>query len=108
MVICAISKLEYTTAGFGFVDNVDLCITIPKGNGEQVVHQIQKSINMWAGLLRATGGALVPEKCFWYYIHNTWKNGTWQYVANPTTQAMLVPNDNNAPIPIPELPPSEA
>jgi len=32
----------------------------------------------------------------------------WQYIANPTTQAMLVPNDNNAPIPIPELPPSEA
>jgi len=106
-VICAISKLKYTMAGFGFVDDVDLCITMPKGNREQVVHQMQKSINMWAGLLRATGGALVPEKCFWYYIHNTWENGTWQYVANPTTQAMLVPNDNNAPIPIPELPPSE-
>jgi len=54
------------------------------------------------------GGMLVPEKCFWYYIHNTWKNGKWQYVPNPTTHAMLVPNDNNAPIPIPELTPAEA
>ena len=51
MVICAISKLEYTTAGFGFVDDVDLCITLPNGNGEQVIQQMQKSVNMWAGLL---------------------------------------------------------
>jgi len=107
-VICAISKLKYTTVGFGFVDNVDLCITIPNGSSEQVVQQMQKSINTWAGLLRATGGALVPDKCFWYYIHNTWKNGAWQYVRNPTERAMLVPNDNNALHPIPELPPSEA
>ncbi len=79
-----------------------------KANGDQVVQHLQKSINMWAGLLRATGGALVPEKCFWYYIHNTWKNGKWQYVSTPTTHVMLVPDDNNAPIPIPELNPSEA
>jgi len=100
-VICAISHLEVSMAGFGFVDDVDLCIMIPKGNGEQVVHKMQQSINMWAGLLRAMGGALVPKKCFWYYIHNTWKNCKWQYVPNPTTHAMVVPNDNNAPIPTP-------
>jgi len=51
LVICAISHLELSTAGFGFVDDVDLCIMIPKGNGEQVVSKMQQSINMWAGLL---------------------------------------------------------
>jgi len=107
-VICMISKLEYTTTGFGFVDDVDLCITTPSGNGEEVVSQMQKSINTWAGLLRATGGALVPEKCFWYYIHNTWYNGKWQYVTNPKHQTLMVPNDNSTAIPIPELLPSEA
>jgi len=49
---------------------------------------MQQSINMWAGLLRATGGALVPEKCFWYYIHNTWSQGRWQYVPNPNSSDM--------------------
>jgi len=107
-VICMISKLEYTTTGFGFVDNVDLCITTPSGKGEEVVSQMQKSINTWAGLLRAMGGALVPEKCFWYYIHNTWYNGKCQYITNPMHQTLLVPNDNTTAIPIPELPPSEA
>jgi len=50
-VICAISHLKVSTAGFRFIDDVDLCIMIPKGNGEQVVNKMQQSINMWAGLL---------------------------------------------------------
>jgi len=74
-IICAISNHRYKITGFGFVDNVDLCITAPDGTGEQVVQRMQQSLNMWAGLLRATGRALVPEKCFWYYIHNTWSQG---------------------------------
>ncbi len=48
-------------AGFSFVDDVDLCITDTSGNGKQVVKQMQELINMWAGLLNTTGGALVPE-----------------------------------------------
>jgi len=68
-------------AGFGFIDDVDLCITDTNGDGRQVVKRMQDSINMWVGLLQATGGALVPEKCFWFYIHNTWdQQGKWQYV----------------------------
>jgi len=63
---------------------------------------------LWAGLLQATGRALVPEKSFWYYIHNTWSQGRWQYVPNPNSHDMHVPDDNNASIQILELPPSEA
>jgi len=38
-------------AGFGFVDDVNLCITDPSGNGKKVVSHMQASINMWVGLL---------------------------------------------------------
>jgi len=69
---------------------------------------MQDLINMWAGLLHATGGALVPEKCFWHYIHNTWSQGKWQYSKNPATQGMYVPDKNNQPIKIPQLSSSEA
>jgi len=106
-IICAISKHRYKPAGLGFVDDVNLCITVPNGTGEQVVKWMQQSINMWVGLLQATSKALVPEKCFWYYIHNTWSQGRWQYSPNPTSQEMHVPDDNNAPIRILELPPLE-
>jgi len=107
-IICAISAHRSTMAGFGFVDDVDLCIMDINGDGEQVVKQMQDSINMWAGLLHATGGALVPEKCFWHYIHNTWSQGKWQYSKNPATQGMYVPDKNNQPIKIPQLSSSEA
>ncbi len=95
-------------AGFGFVDNVDIYITYPSGEGGQVVKQMQDSINMWAGLLRATSGALVPEKCFWYFIHNIWDKGKWQYVRTKSTQDMHIPDENSQPTMIPQLSPSEA
>jgi len=63
---------------------------------------------MWAGLLRATGGTLVPEKCFWYYIHNTWDKGKWQYVKMQSTQGIHVPDKNSQPTKIPQLSPLEA
>jgi len=74
-IICAISHRRSSLAGFGFVDDVDLCITDPSGDSGRVVEQMQHSITRWAGLLRATGGTLVPEKCFWYFIHNIWTKG---------------------------------
>jgi len=107
-IICTISKHRDAMAGSSFVDDMDLCITDTSGNSKQVVKRMQELINMWAGLLNAMGGALVPEKCFWYYIHNTWRHGKWQYIQNPTTQGMYVPDDNNHAIKIPQLSPSEA
>jgi len=107
-IICAMSKHQSAMASFGFVDDIDLCIMDVKGVGKQVVRRMQESINMWVGLLHATSGALVPEKCFWYYIHNTWSHGKWQYSKNPATQAMYVMDDNDQQIKIPQVLPSEA
>jgi len=81
-------------AGFGFVDGVDLCTTNPSHDGLKVVQRMLESINMWAGLLCATGGALVPEKCVWHYIHNKWDNGWWQYLITPQTHHMSVLDDS--------------
>jgi len=96
-------------AGFGFVDDVDLCIMDPGHDGKKVVKQMQESINMWAGLLHATRGALVLEKCFWYYIHNQWVNGKWQYSITPQPHSMMsVLDDNGRLATIRQLPPLEA
>jgi len=69
LVICSISRHCHTIAGFGFVDDTDLCITAADHNSTTVLRCMQHSLQTWAALLRATGGAfLVPEKCFWYMI----------------------------------------
>jgi hypothetical protein len=39
----------------------------------------QKSLDAWAGLLNATGGALNPDKCYWYLLSYTCANGEWRY-----------------------------
>jgi len=40
----------------------------PSNKTEAVKAKMQNSLMMWHGLLRATGGKLVPEKCFWYLV----------------------------------------
>jgi len=40
---------------------------------------MQQSLAMWHGLLQATGGELVPEKCFWYLVDFKWANQQWTY-----------------------------
>jgi len=44
------------------------------------MQRIQHSVDNWEGLLWATGGVLVPTKCFWYLIDFHWSNFKWLYV----------------------------
>jgi len=69
-IVCAISGHKVEIAGFGFIDNMDLCIVGSQQQGNTVVPLMQELLKTWAGLLRVTGGALVLDKCFWYNIHN--------------------------------------
>jgi len=50
---------------------------------------MQNSITNWEGVLCTMGGALVPEKCFWYLINQHWSNGKWTYQPNKTTPGDL-------------------
>jgi len=48
---------------------------------EVVAKQMQASVLNWEGLLKATGSALVPKKCFWYLISFEIKYDKWCYQA---------------------------
>jgi len=54
-----------------FVDNMDLCILGAGQATAEVASTMQKSVTNWEGLMQAMGG-LVPDKCFWYLINQTW------------------------------------
>ena len=41
--------------------------------------QTQINVDQWNNLLQATGGALKPEKCFWYSIDYNCEEGIWTF-----------------------------
>jgi hypothetical protein len=75
-----ISKEELELCGFAFVDDSDIIATSGyQNNPNETVLQMQKTINCWDGVARATGGALAPDKSWWYLIHFDWQNGDAKY-----------------------------
>ena len=70
-ITSAISQNKSTVVAFAFVDDTDL---IEGHMGESditaddVMNEMQQAISRWEGGLKATGGALVPEKSFVYPI----------------------------------------
>ena len=40
---------------------------------------MQEILDRWGGLLRVTGGALVPKKSYWYAIDFKWTGSAWKY-----------------------------
>jgi hypothetical protein len=53
--------------------------------------QTQIEIKQWSCLLNATGGALKPEKCWWYLLDYTCVDGKWTY-ADMAPRELLIRN----------------
>ena len=60
----AISGITVTFVGYAFVNDTDIIAASQdeKATGAQVATLLQDSITAWEGGIRATGGAIVPEK----------------------------------------------
>ena len=79
----SISKESYRIVCYTFVDDTDTihCPIQPTGTSSDLFREMQEVLNNWEGGLSATGGALVPTKCFWYALDFKWntKDLTWDY-----------------------------
>ncbi len=75
-----------------FVDDTDL-YTWKDGllDPGELWEQTQLELTQWSTLLNATGGALKPEKCFWYMLDYTCEDGEWSY-ADRMPQELFVTN----------------
>jgi len=61
--------------------------------------QAQLELEQWSCLLNATGGALKPEKCFWYLLDYECKDGEWTY-AEMVPHEMVITNPDGTKSPI--------
>jgi hypothetical protein len=77
------------------VDDTDLIQSAvdPNDTEEMVVEKMQRALDTWEGALRATGGAIVPEKSFWYLIGFQWTEGKWKYKDKQMAPASLSVKD---------------
>ena len=71
---------------FCFVDDTDVIESASSvlSSGEDVSGSVQKAATLWAGGIRATGGAINPDKSFWWLIDFEWDSraGTWKFRDN--------------------------
>lgn len=79
----AISLIQILSSCFSFVDDTDL-VQAAKSvdqSGEAILSSIQECLTLWAGLVRSTGGAINPEKSFWWMIDFKWvpSLGCWKF-----------------------------
>ena len=71
----AISKELFIIVGFSYVDDCDL---FQSGEDpEEVLASMQALIDSWGSLMEVTGGALRPDKSWWYLVEYVWKQGKW-------------------------------
>ena len=63
--------------------------------GEEVLPQAQEGLNYWVGYLQATGGAINPEKSYWYHLDYQWNGTGWVYRSSSDLPGVLTaPNPN--------------
>jgi len=77
----AISSDRIQFISYSFVDDMDLIqtgLTICSSSAKTLLI-MQVALDLWNDGLRVTGGALVPEKSFWYAINFRWKSRCWSY-----------------------------
>lgn len=61
--ISPISKDHLSFSGYSFVDDTDLIQSqISSATYKEIIQSLQLSLDTWEGSLKATGGAIVPEK----------------------------------------------
>lgn len=91
--LCPVSEKRKDLACILYVDDTDL-LHICQDQVDTVYDAhtaLQDSITSWGNLLIATGGALKPQKCFFYLIDYVWDStGKWKYSPPSTTEALCI------------------
>lgn len=80
-VLSCLTQLSLVIAGFAFVDDTDI-INAAKSvdtTGEDLLIQQQQVVDTWEGSLNATGGALRPDKLYWYMLDYKHSGNQWKY-----------------------------
>jgi hypothetical protein len=93
--LTAISVSLVAFVCYAFVNDTDVVHTAQDvyTTGEEIMRQMQTVIDRWEGGLRATGGAIVPKKSYWYQIDWIWECRKWRYATQADIPGNLTIRD---------------
>jgi hypothetical protein len=92
-IIGPISLKQHNFVGYTFVDDTDLIQTATAHSSQSAVTGLQLALDTWEGGLKASGGAIVPEKTFWYLVSFKWVGRNWMYQSIDDAPGSLYVND---------------
>jgi hypothetical protein len=88
-----ITNQEISFVGYSFVDDNDI-VQSDGGQPRKTTVKLQQAVDTWEGGLKITGGALGPDKSYWYLITFNWTvGGKWSYAPVSDTPATLYMKD---------------
>ncbi|CAJ1963618.1 unnamed protein product [Cylindrotheca closterium] len=84
---------------FCFVDDTDVCQAAPSPDqsGESIVPEVAKALKWWSNGVRLTGGAIRPDKSFWYLIDfkRNAQQGVWKFRKKRDFKPSLLPTGSS-------------
>jgi hypothetical protein len=92
----SISSQAIRFVGYAFVDDTYLIQTSKDGTetGDEMREQMQAGVDLWEGIIDATGGALAVEKSRWWLIDFIWDDqGNFKYATIENTPGQLTVKD---------------
>jgi len=102
-----ISQRAMTLVCFGFVDDTDLILNNddPGVASEDLIAEAQSELSTWEGLISATGGALAPQKSYWYLVE---VGPDGKYISKAKQPGSLILHNKGQPATIERLEVTEA
>ena len=92
-----------------YVDDTDLLrFLLEEYNVDKVMKRAQSNLNKWSQLLNPTGGALNLDKCYWYLISYSCREGIWEYDRERKHHNLTIPLPDGSHKNITRLPVSES
>jgi hypothetical protein len=92
-VLCPLSSKYFRFVGYAFVDDTDIIQSVLQEDPEATRKQLQEAIGTWEFSLKATCGALVPEKTVWWLVSFCWSGSSWRYAGVQDYPGDLYVND---------------
>jgi hypothetical protein len=92
-VLCLLSSAYYRFVGYAFVDDTDIIQSTLQEDPKNARRQLQAAIDTWEFSLKATCGAIVPEKTVWWLVSFIWSGSSWRYAGIQDSPGELMVKD---------------